>query len=210
MTKAIALPKTDYDNSNSTINTTESLAGETSYSGDKLQKSVSFTKLEIRQYELQLGDNPSVRKGPPISIGWDIINSSEHDLETYEGSRGLRRSYEQLKINDADRKEMLKEAGYSWNEVRSRMRQNNIIKRKRLNTATSTTFVEKMSERYQSFKRCIKKVVFRKKRREELLWKEMTLRYADEDSNRYRNYARAKAFVRTELDITHRGVSTEV
>ena len=49
---------------------------------------VNFTKLEIREYELQLGDNPAVRKGPPISIGWDVVDCFEHDLGKYEFAGG--------------------------------------------------------------------------------------------------------------------------
>lgn len=49
---------------------------------------VNFTKLEIREYELQLGDNPAVRKGPPISIGWDVVDRFEHDLGEYAVVKG--------------------------------------------------------------------------------------------------------------------------
>jgi hypothetical protein len=39
-------------------------------SSETIQKNVSFSSIEIREYPRILGDNPSVKRGPALSLGW--------------------------------------------------------------------------------------------------------------------------------------------
>mmetsp|Transcript_20010 Transcript_20010/g.28344 ORF Transcript_20010/g.28344 Transcript_20010/m.28344 type:complete len:149 (+) Transcript_20010:172-618(+) len=48
------------------------------------KKRVSFGRVAIREYERDLGDNPSVDCGPPIAIGWRYSPSHNHSVEEYE------------------------------------------------------------------------------------------------------------------------------
>mmetsp|Transcript_10534 Transcript_10534/g.14789 ORF Transcript_10534/g.14789 Transcript_10534/m.14789 type:complete len:145 (+) Transcript_10534:212-646(+) len=49
-----------------------------------MKKRVAFGRVVIREYERDLGDNPSVDCGPPIAIGWRYSPSHTHSVEEYE------------------------------------------------------------------------------------------------------------------------------
>jgi hypothetical protein len=38
-----------------------------------IKKAVSFGLIEVREYNSVVGDNPTVRFGPPMSIGWEFV-----------------------------------------------------------------------------------------------------------------------------------------
>merc|ERR1712224_928579 len=44
----------------------------------KHRRSVSFSSVQVREYDLCLGDNPSVGTGAPVSLDW-----SYHNEESY-------------------------------------------------------------------------------------------------------------------------------
>lgn len=48
---------------------------------------VSFAKIEIREYERTVGDNPACGSGPPITIGWGYVPGVEANIEEYEATR---------------------------------------------------------------------------------------------------------------------------
>ena len=52
---------------------------------------VRFSTLEIREYPVVLGTNPSTLRGPPVEIGWHSQSSRLLDLDLYEYERGQRR-----------------------------------------------------------------------------------------------------------------------
>lgn len=61
-------------------------------------KRVEFAFLEVREYPVVLGDNPSVLEGPPITIDWAHDPSTEFvlDINTFERMRGNRRTSAEL------------------------------------------------------------------------------------------------------------------
>lgn len=71
---------------------------------------MSFSQVNVREYQRVLGDNPSVRSGPPISIGWnydpDEISVS---LDDFEAGRGSPRASSEYIIPRATREQMLKD-----------------------------------------------------------------------------------------------------
>ena len=55
--------------------------------GEKKSKGVLLDLVEIREYEMFLGDNPSVSNGPPISLGWSVESSNIFTVDMYEHSK---------------------------------------------------------------------------------------------------------------------------
>jgi hypothetical protein len=99
---------------------------KTSSSSRSLNRNVSFTNLSIREYNVELGDNPSCSCGVPISLGWDYEEQEALPLDSVEdpdttamgsySSRRRRKTHE-LILSYNDRRRLLKSAGYSKAEL---------------------------------------------------------------------------------------------
>ena len=106
-------------------------------------------------------------------------------------------------IPERDRKQMLRQAGYSLNDVRKRIKQANIFKHRRAKSATMTATVEILTEAYQSMKHSMKKAVSKKKREEEMKWEELTLRFAYEDSIKYGRFSQWTCSILIKLSVLY-------
>ena len=82
---------------------------------------VSFGKLEIREYPMVMGDNPSTSEGPSLEIGWEYVACDVLYVEEYEGLRPHRRGMGQLRMPGTFRTELLISNGYSKNEIRQQV-----------------------------------------------------------------------------------------
>jgi hypothetical protein len=90
----------------------------------KVNKSVSFAVIEIREYDQTIGDNPSVSYGPPISLDWNYVQNEAIDLDSYEGMRGKRRTSPQLMMNYYVRKNtLIHKLGYSEEDLKRATKQ---------------------------------------------------------------------------------------
>jgi len=87
-------------------------------SQDEGKKAVTFGNLEIREYDIVIGDHPCCTSGLPLSLGWDY---TEHDIlpvDEYEACRSRSLSGKELRrLPSHERKEMLEER-YSATELR--------------------------------------------------------------------------------------------
>ena len=85
---------------------------------------VSFDSVNIREYSLIPGDNPSVSEGTPLSLGWEHCERYKSALDPYESFRdGRRRTTAQMKIPSKIRKSMLLHHGHSPREVEEAARE---------------------------------------------------------------------------------------
>lgn len=118
------------NNSNSGNNSTTKLG---------LQRTVSFTNVNIREYERILGDNPSVTGGPPLSIGWrHTLEPITMKLDDYEGGKGSPRSSSEYLVPKAVREKLLKEhACVSRRDMATTVRSIQKEKAKRRKTVTN-------------------------------------------------------------------------
>lgn len=56
------------------------------------RKKVTFHQVEIFELPITLGDNPSVSSGgPPMTLDWNMLRKSVHDLNIYEVERSVER-----------------------------------------------------------------------------------------------------------------------
>lgn len=85
-----------------------------SSSGKKMSRSVSFASVDVREYDRTVGDNPSCRSGPPLSLDWSYSKKYEQPktLDQYEIERQDRaRSLKQLHVTKHRRRNLL---SFSW------------------------------------------------------------------------------------------------
>lgn len=72
-----------------------------------MTRNVSFSHLQIREYEVTLGDNPSVSSGAPVSLGWNY-DPNEKISNLPEVVECRRRSSNSFKLGDRERQRMLR------------------------------------------------------------------------------------------------------
>lgn len=82
-------------------------------------RGVSFSCLQIREFNMTLGDHPSAVSGPPVALDWDSqAEERTVNLDEYERTRNPRRKRRQLKLSYKDRKKILeKQRGFTTDEV---------------------------------------------------------------------------------------------
>eukprot|EP00977_Amphora_coffeiformis_P015261 scaffold4484_cov170-Amphora_coffeaeformis.AAC.1 len=90
---------------------TESISSDSSASssGVASRKSVTFQNIEIKQYNMVLGDHPSVSTGPAITIEWDPISRHVLSIDEYESAfeDGGKRRGQELRMPESMRKDLL-------------------------------------------------------------------------------------------------------
>ena len=88
----------------------------------------------IREYPIELGDNPACSAGAPIQIGWDPQDISLRNLEVYEYCRQDRRRGKQLVLSVPRRAQLLMEAGYSIEQIGTATYEVEVVQKSRAET----------------------------------------------------------------------------
>jgi len=94
--------------------------------------SVSFSNLEIREYNIALSDHPDCSYGPPIQLGWEYCEQETVSVDDYEQQRTPRRRSRFLLHDAFDRSLWLNQAGYTEQELQSAMEDVHRVKQERL------------------------------------------------------------------------------
>jgi hypothetical protein len=101
-------------------------------------KSVSFCQLTVNSHPLILGDNPSATSGPPLTIGWDALESVTIMVEAYElGRPGPPRRHTELQVPGDLRRAWLRREGFTEVEMATAERECRIVQRRRIACAAA-------------------------------------------------------------------------
>ena len=108
---------------------------------------VRFSSVAVRDYSLTIGDNPSVSRGIPISLGWEYDKEHSHDINKFEDDRcGERRQSGDLKLPSLQRVQLLKTMGYSRGEIKEQTKEVQKAKDKRFSTRRRVERADKVKK----------------------------------------------------------------
>lgn len=84
-----------------------------------IQQKLRFGTIEIREYNLILGDNPQCSEGVALTLDWDykIDEDIPTNVDDYEYYRLPRRKFKDLIIPADDREEILLRQGVTYDEL---------------------------------------------------------------------------------------------
>lgn len=129
---------------------------ELSRINERNAQQVRFSTVEIREFDLILGDHPDVRVGPPISFGWDYVEKEAVPLDVYERSHV--RKGGATRLSSITRKNLLQNVFHVPEEdIRSAEKEVQRIRELRINTAKQSKKGEKAEAVVQSAKRKLKR-----------------------------------------------------
>ncbi|KAL7533541.1 hypothetical protein ACHAXR_005303 [Thalassiosira sp. AJA248-18] len=103
-------------------------------SSAKMSRNVSFHSVDVREYDRTVGDNPSCRSGPPMSLDWSYSKKYEKNINEYELERSSDRvsSIKKLHMNKYKRRNVLAfHWGHSEDEMKAARRSTKKIQRRR-------------------------------------------------------------------------------
>ena len=81
-------------------------------------RSVKFQSVEIREYNMILGDNPCPLYGPPVTIDWDYDSAPSLSLDQYEDNQPQQRNGQQVFMNSRIRNDILyNSAGHTDDKI---------------------------------------------------------------------------------------------
>jgi len=114
-------------------------------------KEFGFSTITVREYPRELGDNVTV-SGPPISLSWKHQDEIVYDLLEYDDAcRDTRRTQSELKMPSAHRDQILREVGYSRQDIQQAVKKSNIARIRRRRTVETL----KLQPLQEAFERCI-------------------------------------------------------
>eukprot|EP00521_Asterionellopsis_glacialis_P007947 CAMPEP_0195287276 /NCGR_PEP_ID=MMETSP0707-20130614/4405_1 /TAXON_ID=33640 /ORGANISM="Asterionellopsis glacialis, Strain CCMP134" /LENGTH=242 /DNA_ID=CAMNT_0040347017 /DNA_START=51 /DNA_END=779 /DNA_ORIENTATION=+ len=104
---------------------------------------LKFSTVDVQEHSYELGDNPSVSSGAPLTIGWEPFRAFTMSVDDYESERLLHRSPSCNRIPKFDRDEILKEAGYSRSQLVEATKALQKLKKQQLKNSKKTSWFQK-------------------------------------------------------------------
>jgi hypothetical protein len=113
---------------------------------------VTFSNINLRTYEIILGDHPNCKFGAPLSIGWTYDQCHEISVDNYEKAReGQRRTMKSLYLNSACRKKLLRRAGVTVQEMRDAIQDVRTIQTSRAESGEDHSYLDDLNITIPSF-----------------------------------------------------------
>ena len=100
---------------------------------------VAFTTIEIKEYPIIIGDNPSVTKGVPVTIAWTPVETRRCTVDTYEKKIPSPRSMKELKMPSSYRVDPMQRPGFTSDEILRGTKAANITRNCRRRTSETMT-----------------------------------------------------------------------
>ena len=119
---------------------------------------VSFSEVQVRQYERILSDNPACQSGPSLGIGWKYNRAGIIDVDSYESKRGIPRNHVELTMPRHVRENILKDWGYEQKDVADMVRNILKVKNQRRQTINNLGAAD-MEEAVENAKRKVKSIL---------------------------------------------------
>lgn len=116
---------------------------------------VSFSSIQVREYERIVGDHPDTKVGPPVSIGWKFVEQQKVQIDQYEASRTLKGT---RRMSSITRKNILHNVfGIPEEEIRMAEKEVQKILKSRERTNSQSKVSVKIEATTQSFGRKLKR-----------------------------------------------------
>jgi hypothetical protein len=145
----------------------ESCSNTTTDSSSK--KVVSFGLIQVREYNRVVGDNPTVRIGPPMSIGWEFVQKEAVPVDAYEERKRPRTSDLRM-MGSITRISILRfEFNVSLEEIRAAEKIVRKIQRQRWQTILQGKMAAAVAYAMESVKRKMHRIFSNEPRLEDLL-----------------------------------------
>ena len=81
-------------------------------------RSLRFSTVQIREYDVVIGDHPSCTEGLSLAIGWNYNQEQLQKIEYYEASRKERRPSADLMLSAKERwRKLANDGGYTEKEL---------------------------------------------------------------------------------------------
>jgi hypothetical protein len=130
-----------------------------SRSSTPIDRQVSFAALQIREYDMTLGDHPSAKSGPPLQLDWGYSAENVVNLDDYERARQPRRSRKQMRLSYRDRQRVLyNEKGFTEDEVNAAWLEALTIRKQRHETVKQSDAAFKIEEAWESTQRKVSRL----------------------------------------------------
>jgi hypothetical protein len=94
-----------------------------------LASSVSFDKVQVREFQQVLSDNPPKDNGPSIGLGWNYTEKKDIQVNKFESKRNSslfrrrRNTVDALFLSSSRRERIAKDLGYTNEEIQKNVRQ---------------------------------------------------------------------------------------
>jgi hypothetical protein len=108
-------------------------------------RKVTFNTVHVREYESILGDNPSCKEGPSMSIGWKYKKERVYGIDIFDDKPDRRREWDLL-LSRQEREATLLKLGYTRKELNQAMLSSIKIHHERQQSSTQNSGIQGFDE----------------------------------------------------------------